>query len=214
MNTAPAPTLAGYFALIIDGLCRTIAARGAKSQAAGPLIILLWKRLRRTAVRFTALAARVQAGTLPSSVRPRRRGKRAHPRSPAGEGRSEGPSGLAQPRLPTSFGWLLRLGPEIACYRSQLCHFLSDPDVTALLSASPQFGRMLRPLCHMLGLQLPNSEPEHRGSSTVMARVGGSSTNLSSSAAPPPDAPISPPRPSPDPWPTAFFLSHTRPKLA
>ena len=64
------------FASIIDLLCRTVAASIAGGRPGGPLIILIWRRLKRMGVRFAALAARHEAGTLPA---PRRRPRPPRP---------------------------------------------------------------------------------------------------------------------------------------
>ncbi len=129
---------ADRFACLIDGLCRAIAAPGAGRGLAGPLMILLWSRLRRLSVRFAVLAARFRAGTLPA--RPARR---------------PGRSGPPPPHLPKTLAWLVRLVPEAAASGSQLQHLLTDPELAALLAAAPQAGRILRPLCRMLGVHLP-----------------------------------------------------------
>jgi hypothetical protein len=158
MAPAPAPAPADRFARIIDGLCRAVAARVGKPLA-GPVIVLIWTRLRRTVARFTVLAARVRAGVLPSPSRPRPRAA-SRPASPP----------PAQ-RLPTTFGWLVRQVPEAAGYRSQLCHLLSDPEMVALLSAAPQAGRLLRPLCRMLAIKPgPNLLPPRSTNPASRAR--------------------------------------------
>jgi hypothetical protein len=128
---------------VIEGLCQAVAARSAGGRMAGPVIILIWTRLRRAAARFAALAARVRAGALPSPapLRPRAASRPARPRPPH--------------RLPGGFAWLVRLAPEAACFGGQLQHLLSDPEFAALLAAAPQMGRVLRPLCRMLGVDPP-----------------------------------------------------------
>ena len=139
-----APTgLADRFALIIDGLCRATAARIAVNRAMGPLIILIWRRLRRMASRFAALNARVRAGTLRA---PRHR--TTAPRKPR-------PPDRLPDRLPQHFAWLIRLVPEAAACGGQLQALLSDPEMQTLLAAAPQAGRILRPLCRMLAVQPP-----------------------------------------------------------
>jgi hypothetical protein len=138
--TAPAPSgPADRFALVIAGLCRAIAARSAWHRLATPLLVLVWSRLGRTAARFAALAARVRAGTP----------------SPSTAACRSGPSGPPPQRLPGNFAWLLRFVPEAAASASQLQHLLADPDMAALLAAAPQAGRLLRPLCRMLGVHPP-----------------------------------------------------------
>lgn len=170
---ATPPSAAGRFALIVEALCRIIAARGrAPNWAANwgpgggapllpvPLSILIWTRLSRMAVRFAALAAQIHAGTLRSPNK-----ARVH-RAPRGEDRRnhlesrgpQNPNRPTSPRLPTAFGWLIRLAPQAVCYTGQLRHLLSDPEMAPLLSA-PQTARILRSLCRMLGVQFPKSGP-------------------------------------------------------
>ncbi len=64
------------------------------------------------------------------------------------------------PRLPYKFAWLVRLVPEAASYGSQLRHLLSEPEMAALLAASPQARRLLSPLCHMLAVPPPFDPPD------------------------------------------------------
>ena len=148
MVSAPAPLSAtDAFALIVERLCQTVAAQSYRERMAAPLILLIWTRLRRLAARFAALAARVRAGTLRSRAPARRAASR-----PAS------PSGLSPPppRLPNDFAWLVRLvGREAAGCGSQLQFLLTDPEFAALIAAAPQMGRVLRPLCRMLGVEPP-----------------------------------------------------------
>ncbi len=137
---APAPPApADRFALLIAGLCRAVAARSAGRALAGPLIVLIWGRLRRMAARFGRLAARLRAGKLSACPTSRR---------PAASGPQPAP-------LPRGFAWLIRLVPEAAAGAAQLQHLLDDPAMAALIAAAPQAGRILRPLCRMLGVPPP-----------------------------------------------------------
>ena len=141
MDLAAPRTPAERFAGIIAWLNRDVAAWAAKNRAAAPLILLLWGRLNRLAIRFTALAARVAVGTGSPRRRTSARPASARPRR-------------AYARLPRRFAWLLPLVPgEAAAYGSQLQHLLADPDMAALIAAAPQAGRLLRPLCRMLGVR-------------------------------------------------------------
>ncbi len=143
MSTAlPAPGLVQSFALIIAGLCRTTASRIAVDRAAGPFLVRAFTRLHRLAARFALLVARVQAGKL-----------RPQPSRPAA-GAIRTPR--RKPRLPESSAWLLRLVPGTAVYAGQVQTLLADPETTALLEAAPQAGRILRPLCRMLAIPLPD----------------------------------------------------------
>ena len=96
--------------------------------------------------RIDSLAQRWHAGTLP----PPRPGPRRAPR-PA--------TPVATPprqRDPSSHGWLARIhhpARQIAC---QVEHLLAQPDTRAFVAAAPQAGRLLRPLCRMLGATPPD----------------------------------------------------------
>ena len=60
--TTPTPTSPGLllprFDAFIEALCAHIAGEGAKRRIAGPLIILVWQRLRRLAARLVATPLR------------------------------------------------------------------------------------------------------------------------------------------------------------
>jgi hypothetical protein len=142
VQTPPAPLgLAKTFGLIIDGLRRAAAARMAADPSVRPPLLLVHAWLGRLVQRFAALVARAEAGTLRP---PRRRPPRERPpREPP-------------PRWPKSFAWLIRMLPyQAACFGSQLQHQFSQPEMMALLEAAPQAGRLLRPLCRMLAIDLP-----------------------------------------------------------
>ncbi len=150
------------FAFIIEALCQAAAERSARRWIAVAIANLIWMRLRRTGARFAKLAARVRAGALPAATRASASGasdQSAESRADrqAKRRKSDDPADRSAKRLPRGFAWLLRLVPEAAVYGSQLNHLLSDPEMVALLEAAPQMGRLLRPLCQMLGIRL--SEP-------------------------------------------------------
>src|SRR5271170_541196 len=147
-------TLSVRFADIINGLRRALSKQGAWCRASGPLGMLIWNRLDRMRRRFTALAERVSAGTLPAAAAPRQRATTPRP----------APATPDLPRLPPRRpGWLLGLLPEpwhLAYWRHPLEDLLADPQTAALFQAAPrQVGRILRPLCVMLRVDLP---PEFR----------------------------------------------------
>ena len=162
------------FASILDGLCRAVAARGGgRDRLHGPLVILIWSRISRIAVRFAALAARIAAGR--QRRYPARRPPRPAPRRPA------------QRSLPHGPAWLLPLVPQASGYGSQLQHLLADPEFAALVDAAPQMRRLLRPLCRMLGVAPP--PPPRTEPPPPPAAVAA--------AMPPPAAPGPPPRDPP-----------------
>jgi hypothetical protein len=140
LATPPAP--AERFANLIEGACRVVAAQSAGGRLAGPLIMLIWGRLRRLGARFAGLVARIRAGTLPlvaAARRPASARPACTPRPP--------------PLLPRCFAWLARLVPEVNPYGAELYTLLSDPEMAALVCAAPQMGGILRPLCRMLGVK-------------------------------------------------------------
>lgn len=137
----PPSAAAAHLAAIIDLLCQTAAARIAGGRLAGPLIVLICTRLRRMAARFAAHAAR--AGT-PSPP----------PRNP-GTAKPRPALAPKTPALPRRVAWLLRLVPETAAGASQLQNLLAGPEMAALVAAAPQTGRVLRPLCRILGVRPP-----------------------------------------------------------
>ena len=146
---ALAPISLSYrLALIVEALCQAATVRGAQDRSVPTLalIFMAWVRLRRLAARFEALTAKVRAGRLPAR-RWRGSGLRLCRSDTACRARPQ------THRLPRGFGWLLRLVPETAAYGGQVEHLLANPNMTALLAASPQAGRILRPLCHMLAIK-------------------------------------------------------------
>ncbi len=135
---SPLPPAADRFASIVGALCRFVGERHWIFAPA--MTFLVWVRLRRMVVRLSALAERV------------RRGERMVAR------RRSAVSAVARVRpavgLPRRFGWLLGLGTNARCYGGQLAHLLTDPEMVALIAAAPGMGRVLRPLCRMLGVEL------------------------------------------------------------
>ncbi len=154
VSAPPAPPdLSRRLTLVIEALRRVIAARAGRDRAAVPIVLLVWPYLHRLAARFEALARRVRAGGSVVAT-PRTRPASLAPPSPAPP--SLAPPSLAPrcrpPRPPRSFAWLIRLAPDAAQLGGQIRHLLADPELASLLAAAPQAGRILRPLCRMLGI--------------------------------------------------------------
>ena len=64
-------------------------------------------------------------------------------------------------RLPSGKAWLVRaLGWEAAGYGSQLETVLGEPEMQTLLASIPTLGRILRPVCRMLGVTTLNIMPK------------------------------------------------------
>jgi hypothetical protein len=137
-----------------------IAARAGRDRRLAPLVLLLWPYLHRLATRFEALARRIDAGEAALRRAPTTRPPR--------------PPRARSPGLPDGFGWLLRIALETAPLGSQIRQMLGDPDHAALLT-DPRAGRILRPLCRMLGIrpspELPSAlfQPPPRPSPAAQA---------------------------------------------
>ena len=139
-----APDLALRLGAILLGLAGVVARRFLKDPRLLGLIGPLWRRLTRIAGRFAGAVAR------PEATRAARPAKTLAARP----GREPGATTLAN-RLPGGRGWLVReLGWEAAGYGSQLAHLLAEPEMQALIAAVPGVGRVLRPICRMLGYDL------------------------------------------------------------
>jgi hypothetical protein len=130
-----------------------------------PFLNLTCERLRRLRTGLTRLIAAFREGRL---APPRVRTRREPPPpvlTPAESPESDAEPGETPPgpqearteqlRLPSKFGWLLRFGWRAAGSRSQFEHWLQDPEAQALVAASPRARQIVRRLCHMLGIELP-----------------------------------------------------------
>ncbi|MBC7637128.1 MAG: hypothetical protein H7251_16175 [Acetobacteraceae bacterium] len=131
-----APELARRFAMIMAGLGALVARRFLKMPHLVGFTGLLWGRLNRAVQRFyRALTVPAQAGA------PRVRADRAATTRVRPEG------------LPRGRGWIVReLGWEAAAYLVQLENLLGEIATQHALAAAPGAGRVLRPICRMLGV--------------------------------------------------------------
>ena len=66
--------------------------------------------------------------------------------------------------LPRRFGWLVQAGGHrAAVFGTQLQAVLLTPEMAALLAESAQAGRLLRPLCRALAVEMPGPvAPQHK----------------------------------------------------
>jgi hypothetical protein len=130
-----------------------IAARVHDYPFTGPMVLYLWKRVNTVKNRFLALAALIAAGKIP-------RERAAIPRP----GRTREPTGADginwRKWLPMkTFAWLCWLMQSradrfgAAQFAEGLRHLLGQPGMIALLAATPKVGRVLAPLCFMLGIE-------------------------------------------------------------
>ncbi|WP_235703233.1 hypothetical protein [Acidiphilium iwatense] len=189
--------LAG-FVWIITALRGAVAACGHHGAFGPPkngFAHAIHARLGRLAARFAALVAKFEAGALEP---PRKPGPR-----PTRERRSA-PKIALRAILPCRFGFAAAGGYEIRGHASRLAHFLSQPDIATLIAADPRFGRVLRPLCHMLGIAAPPGirlparprKPRPRNPSLRFQRSFGSPEPCATPPRPRPPTPANPANPS------------------
>ena len=126
------------FANLLSDLRAAIAVVAARDRGLSAFLVLVWGRVARMGARLERLIGLWRAGKLPQ---PRK--------SRVGEVRS---SNRAKSVFPTAPAWLLEHVREAAAFGSQLEHLLSGEEAKAFLAAVPQAGRILRPLCRMLGV--------------------------------------------------------------
>jgi len=171
-------TLATRFRAILAILRTAVAPLAVFEHPRTAIFILLVNRISRMANRFDALFAKWQAGNLPKP-RPSRAGQSRKP--------------CQRLRLPGRRAWLLHVTEHVrlaaAVCGGQLQHQFADPDFEKFLHAAPQAGRILRPLCHMLGIDPPPAaQRPPRGPRTPTPRK----PQLPMAEAPPPMRPIYP----------------------
>jgi hypothetical protein len=148
MNTTAAKTLANRLTCFIDGLCKTIGTDAPTRGIGAPRAWAAWNRVRLLGDRLITLAERAQVGKIRVVSAPR---PAPGPRAP----RSSRARCGAAASLPQEFAWLRRLLPETAQYEEILSDLLCDPELAVLVEKAPQTRRVLRPLCHLLGVQAP-----------------------------------------------------------
>jgi hypothetical protein len=155
--------------------------------AAIPLLLLLITRLDRAMTRFARVVAR---GTPPRDRKARTEALRTEI-APAASNPSEaaGPADPAQApdsqtaaakpqqeSLPRKIVWLTRLVPEARYGRGQLAHVMDSPALIEQLARTPQLGRILRGLCHLLDIAIPKHLRLPRRPRTRRPRLPGAGT--------------------------------------
>jgi hypothetical protein len=159
MFTDPTFTAADQIFWIVDLFRKTLAAEACKRRI-GVVSVAVWTRVGRFQRRFSALYGMWKAGTLPQARA--RAAATPHPTPPPQGGPQGGrEAGLARAGgvsvLPRAFAWLYKILPVSAgTLASMLGPLLSShPEMKAFVAEVPQAGRMLRPICTMVGLKPP-----------------------------------------------------------
>jgi hypothetical protein len=154
------------FGWIVAGLYALVAARFLKRPHLAAFILPLCNRFNRARQRFERLMALLAAGKLPPQRRAPERPPQPDKPEPVTREPTDATPSPSAARLPSRRGWLLReLAWEAAAYRGYLEQLLAEPAMAELLAAAPSAGRILRPLCRLLGLpeslvpKPPGTEP-------------------------------------------------------
>jgi hypothetical protein len=158
-----AAELARLLDIILASLLNSLWTRALYARLLGPLATLVWQRIARTRERLARALAHIAAGRAPRLPRPHATPRAATPCAPFPNRRH---------------GWLgAMLDHAVRSHAAQLGHLLARPGVAEIIAASPGALRTLRPLCRMLGADLPKP--------------------LRLPPRPPRPRPVSPPRPKP-----------------
>ena len=138
--TQSVPDIPARLRMILAALRSVLGMWGLE----GPVAILASNRAGRIFGQIERMLVRFRAGRL---WRMKQRISTARVRGAmAGRG----------PALPRRFGWLVVAGRhQAAGFGSQLQHLLNEAEMVALLEASPQARRVLRPLLRALAVELP-----------------------------------------------------------
>jgi hypothetical protein len=187
------------FILILTTLCRWVWEKPGREMT-GPVSAAIRRKLTTARLRFAILAKRFHDGTLtpPKS----RSTARKTPRPPD----DAAPRTRPPPVLPRRFGWLCRLVPPLASQAGeQMERLLNDPELEAMAKASPEVGKLIRPLLWMTGRK-PTAylAPPPRPRLALTEREGAGPKppprrpRAAAPAETPPAAPPAPPVPPPE----------------
>jgi hypothetical protein len=121
-----------------------------------PVLNLVLLRMLRLVGRFDRLVLKWERDQLSARPTPRVRAKRAA--SPHKMAAADLQLLGAPVALPTRFGWLQKMVPAAHMGAGYLDYMLqeTDSETRALVAAAPQAGRILRPLCRILGTPIPD----------------------------------------------------------
>jgi hypothetical protein len=153
MENTPPRTFdpAELFEFLIGALCGVIELVGARHGLSDAVMGRIWRRVRRLGDRFARLVEQVRAGGFCDAMMRRSRAASERPAEP---------EVVRWKRLPGVIrryvGWLVSLLRETDGSKDRMYWILARPEVKALLAEAPlHFGQILRPLCRMLGVEVP-----------------------------------------------------------
>jgi len=146
------------FNALIEEICRVLGKHATARFIDVPRQLLIWNRVMRLARLFASLAEKVRSGTLVEAAPARRREASVAPAEVEAEVAEQPdepqPAEFRRETLPTHFRWLSNMLPEVDPIGGTLCWLMQRPEVEEVIYAAPrQAGRILRPLCKMLGVE-------------------------------------------------------------
>ncbi|HEX7390533.1 MAG TPA: hypothetical protein VF286_10510 [Acidiphilium sp.] len=161
--TAPLPSLASTLAQtfietftgLIEGLRAAVFTRGngggnfGDGSSLALYVPLLMQRFTRLITRFRTIATTPYPFVLPYRFRPAYNMSKEEFRARYSERKPD------CVKFPRGFAWLVNLVPEAGGIADEFCAFLADPAISYILEEDPRYGDALRPLCHALGLKVP-----------------------------------------------------------
>jgi hypothetical protein len=163
VNSSASPSPYSDLSVVIRALRGALGGWGLRGLLSQVLVMLLYRRLGGICGQMERLSQRFQAGKL-GRLTGRKR-TLAVP-AEAEERRRVGPRQV----LPRRFGWLVWAASyHAAGYGSQLQAILGTPEMIALLTAAPQAGRILRPVCRMLAVDMSLLRPGTAGAAPEVA---------------------------------------------
>ena len=147
MNSSALPSPYLSLSAVLRALRGEVGGWTVRRLLSEVLALLLYRRIGEVCGKIERLAARFQARRLWQHVPQTRAGVRKAAKTGA--------------RIwPGRFAWLVRVaGYQAAGYGCQLRHILEQPEMVALLQATPQAARILRPVCRMLAIETALLQP-------------------------------------------------------
>jgi len=142
--------LTDRFSSLVKGLLTYVVHAVPTGWVEQPLLMLMWRQMRRMTYRFAAIMAQLEAGTLPEPG--------SAPARPAPARPADAPPPPDKPRslvLPRHVGWFIQIIAETSFWNDELKATLADPRMAEAVARAPHLGRTLRPLCRMLGVRVP-----------------------------------------------------------
>jgi hypothetical protein len=143
---SPSNTLTGQFAFVVRLLSDALFTCAAGGRLPATVYWLLNEWTRKHVERIRALIAALQDGTVRTRRSPAPGLTRARPAAGAADS-----TWLPSRRL----GWLLAFIAGRQSPTPWLLALIEDPEMVALLAASPRLVRTMKPLCRALGVRLP-----------------------------------------------------------